>query len=176
MAKKETPALMMHRFFITFVILFGFWILLSWHFDAIHLVLGLISSLLVAYASSDLLIPGRGAGLSLKKIALIVHYILYLAYSIVLANIDVAYRVLHPKMPIEPEIVEFKTRLSSDLARTILANSITLTPGTITVDVRGDMFSIHALSPQSADDLLKGGMENKLIKIFEGEPRARGLK
>lgn len=157
------------RFLVTFIIMFTFWISLSWILEPLHLVLGLISSFLVAYLSSDLLISRENVGFSVKKIILFIMYLPYLAYCIVLANLDVAYRVLHPKMPINPRIVKFKSRLKSDLGQTVLGNSITLTPGTITVDIRDGVFYVHALSESSAEELLKGGMEDKLVKIFEGE-------
>jgi len=152
---------------VTFLILFGFWLLLSWHFDPLHLVLGLICSLLVAYLSHDLLIGKEKISFSLRKIILFIFYLFYLAYNIVLANLDVAYRVLHPKMPINPEIVRFNSKLNSDIAKTILANSITLTPGTITIDVRDGTLYVHSLSPNALDNLLKGEMENKLVRIFK---------
>lgn len=162
-----TPRDRIFGFLVTFLILFGFWILLSWNFDPLHLVLGLICSLLVAYFSHDLLMTRERIGFSLRKMILFILYLFYLAHSIILANLDVAYRVLHPKMPINPRIVKFKSRLTSDIGQTILANSITLTPGTITVDIRNRTFYIHTLSEKSAEDLLKGEMENKLMRIFE---------
>jgi multicomponent Na+:H+ antiporter subunit E len=155
------------RFLTTFLILFVFWILLSWHFDAEHLILGLISSLLVTHFTGDLLITRKKIIFSLRKIVPFIQYLFYLTYSIILANIDVAYRVLHPRMPINPRIVKFKSRLKSDIGQTALANSITLTPGTITVDVKYGTFYVHALSDKSAEELLGGEMENKLMKIFE---------
>ena len=154
-------------FLVIFLILFGFWILLSWHFDFIHLALGLICSFLVTYFSHDLLIKRDKIKIPVKKIILFILYLLYLLYSILLANIDVAYRVLHPKMPINPKIVKFKSKLRSDVGQTALANSITLTPGTITIDIRDGEFYVHALSTKAAEDLLKGEMENKLVRIFE---------
>jgi len=107
--------------------------------------LGIIGSFLVTYFSHDLLIKS-GIKFSFRRLYLSILYLFYLAYSILLANIDVAYRVIHPKMPIDPRVIKFKTKLTSDIGKTALANSITLTPGTITVDVRGDTFYVHALS------------------------------
>ena len=156
------------NFFVTYAIMFTFWISLSWRFDLLHIFLGIIGSFLVAYFSHDLLIK-RGIKFSFRRLYLSILYLFYLAYSILLANIDVAYRVIHPKMPIDPRVIKFKTKLTSDIGKTALANSITLTPGTITVDVRGDTFYVHALSSKSAEDFLKGSMRRRLIEIFEGE-------
>jgi multicomponent Na+:H+ antiporter subunit E len=156
-------------FLVTFLVLFVFWLLLSWHFDPEHLLLGLISSILVAYFFGDLLRLIEVNDLSMRKIILLIRYMVYLAYSILLANIDVAYRVLHPNMPINPRIVKFRSRLRSDIGRTVLANSITLTPGTITINVEDGTFYVHALSEKSAEELLEGGMEKRLLRIFGGE-------
>ncbi len=155
------------KFAITYIIMFTFWILLSWTFDLLHILAGFIGSLLVAYFSHDLLIK-EGISLSINRINLSIRYLLYLIYSIIIANIDVAYRVLHPKMPIDPKIIRFKTKLKTEVGKTSLANSITLTPGTITIDVKDENFYVHALSSKAADDFLQGTMRKRLHEIFEG--------
>jgi len=81
--------------------------------------------------------------ISIKRIVYLIIYIIVLLKEIVKANFDVAYRVLHPKMPIKPGIVIIKTELKQDIAKMILANSITLTPGTFTLDIKGDELLIH---------------------------------
>lgn len=79
-------------------------------------------------------------------------YLVVLAYYIIRANLDVAYRVLHPAMPIHPGIVKVKTRLRTDGAKTLLANSITLTPGTLSVDVRPDGYLlVHWINVKATD-------------------------
>jgi len=71
--------------------------------------------------------------------------------EIIRANLDVAYRVVHPKMPIKPGIVVIRTELKQDLAKLLLANSITLTPGTFTLDILGDRLLIHWINVKSED-------------------------
>ena len=93
-------------------------------------------------------------------------YIPWLIKQIFLANIHVASLVLHPKMPIEPQILTFKTKLESDISSVTLANSITLTPGTITIDIKDGVFYVHALSKKVADDLNAGEMEDRVAHIF----------
>ena len=93
-------------------------------------------------------------------------YLPWLFYQIVLANLHVAKMVLHPKMPIAPRIIEFRTKLEKDLAITTLGNSITLTPGTITVDIRDDTFIVHALTQKVTDDIMSGEMEKRVAAIF----------
>ena len=124
-------------YIITFVILFGIWLLLSGRFDLFHLCLGLASCLLVTIFSADLLLPSpdtrRLPGLWFRFIK----YIPWLLYQVLAANIHVMYLVFHPRMMdlIDPSIMEFESRLKSDMSRVTLANSITLTPGTITVHI-----------------------------------------
>ena len=88
------------------------------------------------------------------------------------ANFDVAYRVLHPKMPISPGIVKVKTGLKSEMARTFLANSITLTPGTMTVDIKDDHLYIHWINVrhtevEDASKDIVSRFEPLLKKIFD---------
>jgi multicomponent Na+:H+ antiporter subunit E len=90
----------------------------------------------------------------------------WLLYQIVLSNVDVAKRALDPKMPIDPVMITFDSGLKTDLSRTLLANSITLTPGTVTVDIDDNTFLIHALSKKFSDDLLEGTMEKKVAHVF----------
>jgi multicomponent Na+:H+ antiporter subunit E len=148
--------------FLTFIILFSFWILLSGIFEGMDLLLGMICSIIVALVSHDL---WHIKSVPLRKIFRFIAYIPWLAYKIILANLDVAYRVLHPKMPIDPRIIEFKTEFDGDLALTTLANSITLTPGTITVDIKDGVYSVHALTTKAADELLEGKMQRKVAHI-----------
>jgi multicomponent Na+:H+ antiporter subunit E len=90
------------------------------------------------------------------------------------ANIDVAYRVLHPSLPINPGIIKIKTNLKSDTALTFLANSITLTPGTMTVDIDGDngilyihWIDVKAKETEAATQTISERFEKVLAKIFE---------
>lgn len=89
--------------------------------------------------------------LSAKRIVFFLIYLVVPFWEIVKANFDVAFRVVHPKMPIRPGIVIIETGLKSDIAKMILANSITLTPGTFTVDVAGDKLLIHWMNVRAED-------------------------
>jgi multicomponent Na+:H+ antiporter subunit E len=130
--------------------MFVIWVLLSGKFDAFHLALGIISSAIVAYFSADLLF--ESPNIELKGLPgswiRFVRYIPWLLYQIFLANLHVLYLTFHPRMTdlIDPRIIKFKSKLQSDLSRVTFANSITLTPGTITVYVTMDGdFSVHAI-------------------------------
>jgi len=89
-------------------------------------------------------------------------YFFYFLGALIKSNLDVAFRVLHPKLPIRPGIVKVKTKLTTPLGRLMLANSITLTPGTITVDTKGEDFYIHWIAVEEGD------LEEKTKKIVSG--------
>lgn len=155
-------------FILTFAMMFSIWLLFSGKYDGFHLGLGLISSGIVAFLSADLLFaspPDRSLPLLWLRFA---GYVPWLLYQIFLANLHVLYLVFHPRMRelIDPQIIEFDSRLSSDVARTTFANSITLTPGTITVNVTAaGRFSVHCIDKESGQPL-PGKMEAKVAKIF----------
>ncbi len=86
------------------------------------------------------------------------------------ANLKVAYIVLHPKLPISPGMVQFKTRLKTDLAKVIFANAITLTPGTLTVDIEDDLFTVHGLTDSDLETFNDHPFEQILLQI-EGEKK-----
>jgi len=133
------------------VVTFVLWLALSSELNQQELVCGgvvcLIVSLFAAHMYSKLGFPS----LSIKRVLFFLVYIIVLFWEIIRANFDVAYRVIHPKMPIKPGIVVIKTRLKSNIAKLVLANSITLTPGTFTLDVIGDKLLIHWINVKTED-------------------------
>jgi len=154
---------------LSFVILFILWIVFSGRFDGLHITLGLISSAIVAAFSGDLMFTSREArGIFLLWLRM-AGYIPWLLYQIFLANLHVMYLVLHPRMMerINPKIIRFDSRLKSDYSRMVFANSITLTPGTITVNVNAlGRFSIHCIDDPSGQPL-PGKMEEKIAHVFK---------
>jgi len=155
-------------FILSFVILFVLWIIFSGRFDGFHLILGLIASAIVAAFSGDLMFTSSEPRGLFRLWLRLFAYIPWLIYKIFLANLHVMYLVFHPKMMklINPQIIEFESKLKSDYARTTFANSITLTPGTITINatVLG-RFSVHCIDDLSAQSL-PGEMEEKILKVF----------
>jgi multicomponent Na+:H+ antiporter subunit E len=93
-------------------------------------------------------------------------YIPWLLQQIVLSNIHVASLVLRRRMPIDPQVLMYKTKLETDISCVALANSITLTPGTITMDIKDGVFYVHAVSRKVAEDLHAGEMEDRVAHIF----------
>ena len=133
------------------VLSFALWSALSSKLNLPELITGgvvcLIVSLFAAHIYSKLGLPP----LSIKRILFFLVYTIVLFWEIIKANFDVAYRILHPKMPIKPGIVVIKTSLKSDIGKLVLANSITLTPGTFTLDVIGDELLIHWINVKTED-------------------------
>jgi len=157
--------------FVTFCVMFLFWLLLSGIFDVLHVGAGIICSAIIAFVSYDLLVTQKWDKM-LRKSGRFIIYIVWELWQILLANFDVAYRVLHPKMPIDPSVIEFDTSLRSDLAIVTLANSITLTPGTITINIEQEKgrFQVHAIAQKPADALLVDKtMQEKVAKVFMEE-------
>jgi len=160
----------------TFILLFASWVVLSGKFDPFHLALGVLSSAFVAWLSHDLLFIQRrkGWGERMREGVRFFRYALWLFWQIVLANIHVTVLALSPKAltrEIDPHIITFKTILKSEFARFVLANSITLTPGTVTVRIHGDIFHVHAISRKAAGDLATQAvseMERRVAWVFEG--------
>lgn len=156
-------------FILTSIIMFAFWMLLSGEFHFILIFSGIVFSLFVAYISHDLLIGKVDIRLCSTRVLRFFRYLPWLLKQVALANIDLVYRTLHPKMPIDPLVIRFDTALRSDIGVTILANSITLTPGTVTIaaNQKGE-FIVHAIAKEPAEDLLAGEMQAK-VKRIEGE-------
>lgn len=154
----------------TFIIMLTFWVVMSGMFDGFHLTLGVISSLLVAQFSHSLLFFGRSRGSALGRILGLLGYLPWLFYQIVLSSYDVAKIVLHPRMLelIDPQLIRFKTQLKTDLAKVTFAQSITLTPGTITVSIYEDEFTVYALTRAGAE-ALPGEMEQRVKQALEGD-------
>lgn len=131
------------NFLYLFLLLMLVWLALTSSFHWQELTAGILISLILSLFLNktylELGLPPPG----IKRIVFVFIYIGILFKEIIKANIDVAYRIIHPKMPINPGIVVIKTRLKSDIAKMALANSITLTPGTFTLDILGDNLLIH---------------------------------
>jgi multicomponent Na+:H+ antiporter subunit E len=126
-----------------FIFLIAIWLALTTTFQWQELSVGIFISLVLALFLNKNYLKLGLPPLSIKRIIFFILYIFVLFIEIIKANFDVAYRVIHPKMPIKPGIIIIKTKLKQDIAKMILANSITLTPGTFTLDIKGDELLIH---------------------------------
>ncbi len=153
---------------ITFSIMLVFWILLSGMFDLFHLSMGIICCGLVTFFSHDLLFYSRSGRNWFRNMLGFIIYTPWLFWQIVLASVEIAYIVLHPRMLeiIDPRLIRFRTRLRGVLARVTFAHSITLTPGTITVNMNGNEFTVYALTQKAAESL-PGEMEEMIERLLE---------
>ncbi|WP_297536284.1 Na+/H+ antiporter subunit E [Thermococcus sp.] len=131
------------KFVYMVIVLFVIWLFLTASLDPQELLIGFVFSVIVAALTHDVATKAGLRNLHPKRVAYAIAYIPYFLWAMIMANLDVAYRVLHPKRPIRPGIVKCRTVLNSDTGKLSLANSITLTPGTITLDVDGDEYFIH---------------------------------
>ena len=155
-------------FLITAIAMFIFWILLSGEFTFILITSGVVASLIVAYLSHDIFVGKADLKTETGRVFKFIVYIPWLLWEIILANVEIAYLVLNPKPLIDPQLVHFKNDLKTDLGIVTLAHSITLTPGTVTVEANREEFVIHAIWQKSAEGIIGGEMQRKVKKI-EGE-------
>ncbi len=155
-----------------FFMLLAMWLVFSGQFDRFHVSLGVLSCYLVTWMSSDMLFLKRDISyqIRLREASRLPGYLAWLLYEVVVANVHVLRLALHPRGldDVKPQIVKFETKLKTEFARWVLANSITLTPGTVTVKVDGDDFYVHAISVHAALGL-EGEMEDRIKQIFEPE-------
>jgi multicomponent Na+:H+ antiporter subunit E len=146
------------------LVLFGVWLLLSGFFEPLPLGLGVVSCLavvLIAYRMDVIDHEGQPIHLGWR----IVTYWLWLALEIVKANLDVARRIIDPKLPIQPVLIRVKTSQASELGHVIYANSITLTPGTVSVRVETGEILVHALAAEPAEGLQSGEMDRRVSAV-----------
>jgi multicomponent Na+:H+ antiporter subunit E len=158
--------------FVHFLLLFGVWLLLTWSLRWQEMLVGVVIALIADLMLGDIY-PINAVKLlnPIRFFWFIVYGISFLGY-VVKANFDVAYRVLNINMPIRPGIVKVRTRLKTDMARTFLANSITLTPGTLSIDFVDDHLYVHWINIVSDDpvketEIIVQHFENLLERVFE---------
>ena len=157
------------------VLLFVFWMLLSGNTQPKFLTYGVLTAVIASWASYPLLLVPNGDDTKryfvfgihpLKFVA----YIVWLLWQLILANIDVIRATVRPEVEIDPCVVRFRYQTDNPMARVVLANSITLTPGTVTMNVTDDgVYEVHALTVGAADGLRSGDMQRKVAWLY-GEP------
>lgn len=152
------------------VTLFGVWLLWSGHYTierTLVLVLGIVSCLaVVGIVRRMRIVDSEGHPIHLAGRAIL--YVPSLLLAIFRSNIDVALRILNPRLPVSPTLIRTRATQKTALGKVIYANSITLTPGTVSVDVQDDVVLVHALSRESAEELADGGMDRR-VTALEGE-------
>jgi multicomponent Na+:H+ antiporter subunit E len=160
------------KYVTLFILSLLFWLLLTFKITVPNLIAGSLAALLCTLFFGRFFIKNVYKLLQPQRYFWFSVYLVVFVWECLKANLDVAYRVLHPAMPIRPGIVRVKTTLKSELARTLLANSITMTPGTITVDIIDDYFYIHWIYVRSEDpevytEMIMGAFEKYIKRIIE---------
>ena len=152
------------------LVLFILWLLLSGFFEILLLSLGVGSVIAVVWIAYRMdVIDHEGHPIHLTVRA--VFYWPWLTVEIIKANIDVAAAIVRRKMPINPSVIEVKATQETELGQVIYANSITLTPGTVTISVDKDIMTVHALTRGAAEDLKSGEMDRRVTNM-EAHPEA----
>ena len=157
------------------VVLFGFWMALAGRTETKFVIYGLITAVVTTWLTYPLLlVPNKDKskfyyvfGVSIPKAVM---YFFWLMWQLVLANIDVILANTAQDLQINPKVIRFRFRSDNPMASVILANSITLTPGTVTINLTDDgLYEIHALTDGAAQGIVDGGMQKKVAWLF-GEP------
>ena len=173
MQKTRFPAVIS-----TFVVCFAFWVLLTWSFEVQELAVGAVVSLAVALFSSRFFVHEKSFWLfnPVKFVNLLVYVLFIFPVELIKANWDMAKRCLGGCKNINPGIVKIPVDLESDYGQSMLANSITLTPGTITMDIAEEdgqtYYYVHWIDvataePKEAGDAIKGTLEKGVGRIFK---------
>jgi len=170
--KSSNPGKSPGNFIFTWIVLMLVWYAFTVSLQPAELITGLIVTFIVSWLNYN---SFACCGLKLFhpiKMLLVLQYMLIFMKALIKSNIHVAAIVISPKIDINPGIVKFKSKLKSDFGKMVLANSITLTPGTLSVDVIDDTFFIHWLEVTESSETgiynaIAEEFENKLIKIFD---------
>jgi multicomponent Na+:H+ antiporter subunit E len=153
------------------VALLGIWLLFSGHYDVFHVSAGVVSVALILVLNHRLysvrLYPGDVH--RRMRIGRAFGYLAWLVKEVVVAALQVARIVLSPRMPVDPSLIEFHSELPNAGSQTILANSITLTPGTVTLDIDHGVFLVHAISDASGASLVEGVMQARVARLYHSE-------
>ncbi|WP_293813482.1 Na+/H+ antiporter subunit E [uncultured Phascolarctobacterium sp.] len=169
--KKIVGSPMVHMTGLALV-LFAFWMVLSGRTETKFVVYGILTAVVTTWVTYPLLlVPNKDGskkyyvfGFSIPKMIM---YFFWLMCQLVLANIDVLLATTGQELNIDPKVVRFRFRADNPMASVILANSITLTPGTVTMNVTDDgVYEIHALTVGAAAGVLDGGMQKKVADLY----------
>lgn len=151
-----------------FIVLFGIWLALSGHYTPFLIISGAVCAALCVALVVRMDRIDRVAPLIHLTWRLPVYWV-WLVWQVILSSIDVTRRVLDPRLPIEPLIERIPATQKTDIGLVTYANSITLTPGTLTTDVREGEIEVHALSRHLVDDLIKSEMDRRVSELETDE-------
>lgn len=169
--KMNKTAFSISKFIYTFFVIFLIWFTFTTSFQIAELVTGIVISLFIAYLTVKNFNCCDPILLTPSHLFYFIEYFFVFIAALIKANFDVARRVVSPSLPINPGIVTFETKLHNHFARMILANSITLTPGTLTIDVVDNRFYVHWIdvttkNEQEVYNEIAAPFEKLLLKIY----------
>ena len=168
-----TRAASLSKYGAVFLSAFGFYLALG-SLKLFDLVTGAVSAGVVSLVLAPVVFRGDpGVGQTLKQLARLVPYSAYLLWEIAKANLAIAYVVLHPSLPIDPKVIEVRSAVWGDVPITTLANSITLTPGTLSMTVSKRTVRIHSLTHSAREGILDGALERAVRFVFYGREGSR---
>jgi multicomponent Na+:H+ antiporter subunit E len=156
------------RRFLLAAALLGFWLLLSWRLDPLFVGMGVVSAIAITIASTPLLERTIGAAGDHPRVRVhkLLPYVIWLLGRILVSALQLAWIVINPRVPPEPGIVRLATSLRSPAARAMLSNSLTLVPGTMTLEMDEHELTVHSFTPDAVDDLATAAMQNRIAAIF----------
>jgi len=152
------------RQLVLFIVTFILWLLLTFTVSIQFVITGVIVSVLTSFLFAKIFVQNWKKFFEIKRYLWFLWFLVVFICECIKANFDVAYRVLHPALPIKPGIIKAKVNLKTDIARTALANSITMTPGTLSVDITGEHIFIHWICIR--DENLEASCQ-KIVDTFE---------
>ncbi|MDH5562168.1 MAG: Na+/H+ antiporter subunit E [Nitrospirota bacterium] len=147
--------------------LFGVWLVLSGRYDLFHLIIGFIVACGVAWLNTGY----SHAAFQQFPWVRSVLYVPWLFLRIVQSSLHLTKLILTRSLPIHPKLISYRSHLQHQGAIVLLANSVTLTPGTITVELNGNHLLVHAIDEVAAEDLTSGRMERKIAGVFQQEAK-----
>jgi len=160
------------NYLIVFILLFGIWKIITWSNDLGNYIAGIFASLFITVLYGREFPYHPEHTFQIRRYIAFIKFLFIFLYQMIKANLIMAYRVLSPGPPIKPGVVRIPLRLKSPLGRIILANSITLEPGTFTLDITEDSLVIHWIyvvttDPVKAEELICGNSQQILQEVFE---------
>lgn len=151
-----------------FFVLFAMWLIFNGRITGEIVIIGLVLSLLIyLFMLKFMGLNIKTEWRSIQKVPRVVRYIIVLVVEIIKANFQVLRFIYSPKLEVEPELTTFQPKVRSDLGKAVLANTITLTPGTITIHVKDNTFMVHCLDSSLKEGLADSSFEKQIVKMEE---------
>lgn len=167
---NKKPYFIRKNVMVMFFLLLLFWMIIDAKIGIESLILGTISASIVIYLNGDILFTVKNGGpITFKFLGNFLTLLAVLIVEIIKSNISVAKIVLSPKMPIHPMFVKVPVKPTKDFNKVLYGNVVTLTPGTLTVDIIGDEYIIHALTQEAADGLFGSKLEEYVLRLEGGK-------